>query len=298
MANDINEIEDKSNFLGIRLDGVQPKFEIIQVPYDFTASYGKGAVNGPKAIIEASNFLELFDDELDSEPYKQGIKMGPILDCSDLEPEKMFNMVYDEAEDVISRGMIPVLLGGEHSVSTGIIKAQSEAYDKVSILQFDAHGDLRESFEGYKESHASTMRRALEWADVTQVGIRSFSKEEADFMEDYDGEKRLTTFFATDLIDNVDDCIDEIVGSLNDNVHITFDLDFFDPSIMPSTGTPEPGGFGWYDALRIIKAVSEKKKIVGFDVVELSPVDNIKAPDFMAAKLVYKIMGYISEKMK
>lgn len=294
----MEEIKDDKQFLGVKLKDIKEKFEIIQVPYDFTASYGKGSAKGPQAIIEASKYLELFDDELDSEPYKEGIKMGPILKCNDLEPDKMFNLVYDEAEDVISRGMIPVLLGGEHSVSTGLVKAQSEAYQNVSVLQLDAHGDLRDNFEGYAHSHGCAVRRILDWADVTQVGIRSISKEEADFMEDYDGEKRLTTFFASDLDGNVSDCIDEIVGSLNDNVHITFDLDFFDPSVMPSTGTPEPGGFGWYDAINIIRAVSEKKRIVGFDVVELAPIDGLSAPNFMAAKLVYKIIGYISKNLK
>lgn len=289
-------IEDKNNFLGVRIEGTKPKFEIIQVPYDFTASYGKGSEKGPAAIIEASNFVELYDEELGTEPYEAGIKMGPVIECNDLEPEKMFNMVYDEAEDVISRGMIPVLLGGEHSVSTGLVKAQSEAFDNLSVLQFDAHGDLRESYEGYEHSHACAVRRILDWADITQVGIRSLSKEEVDFIKGYDGDKKLKTFYAKDLAETIP--VDAIVDSLDDNVHITFDLDFFDPSIMPSTGTPEPGGFHWHDAIKIIKAVSEKKRIVGFDVVELSPIEGLKAPDFMAAKLVYKIIGYIAKHLK
>ena len=257
---------------------------ILPVPYDHTVSYIAGAKNGPRAIISASRNMELYDDEISKNIYESGIHTADEL-MTVIDPEKMNSIVYSSAKEFLDDGKFIVALGGDHSISYGIIKAASEKFKNLSVLQLDAHADLRDSYEGTKFSHACIMRRVSEICKFTQVGIRSYSEEEAEFI----AEKKLKLFLAREL--NGEKWMDEVVKGLSENVYITIDVDVFDPSIMPSTGTPEPGGLDWHTALKLLKKVFEKKKVVGFDVVELSPMQNV-APDFMLAKLVYKLIGY------
>lgn len=277
----------KYNFGG--LDETFSKYEgsnvlIIPVPYDGTSTWIKGADKGPEAILEASANMELYDIEYDTEFYSVGIHtcepLGPFSS-----PEEMSQKVYEHVKQHCSEKYI-ALLGGEHSVSIGSIKAHSEAYADVTVLQLDAHSDLREEYEGSKYNHACVMSRAKEWCPIVQVGIRSQCVEEIGTFN------RDNMFYAHQIANNnywIEDVIDRIKTK---NVYITIDLDAFDPSIMPSTGTPEPGGLLWYDTLELLQQVHRKRNVVGFDVVELCPNEINKAPNFLAAKLVYKMIGY------
>lgn len=264
----------------------QARFVVVPVPYEKTTTYGKGTLNGPLAILEASGNMELFDEELRVNTAESGIAtLDPLsVDCS---PEDMVDAVKNACLKVLSDGKFPVVLGGEHSVSLGFFLALREHYGSFTVLQFDAHSDLRDSYEGTAYSHACVMRRICEYTnDVVQVGIRSLCDEEAEFLSERDNK----VFYAHEMVDG--DYVGDIVRRLSDSVYITFDVDFLDPSIMPSTGTPEPGGFGWYETLEILRTVAGERRIVGLDVTELSPTVN-KAPDFTVAKLVYRLMGYV-----
>ncbi|MHC4187301.1 MAG: agmatinase [Planctomycetota bacterium] len=258
---------------------------IIPVAYDGTSTWVKGADKGPAAIIEASANMELYDIETDSEVYRQGIftetPIGGEMSVIEMVEEVVDNVKYHLGMDKFT-----ILIGGEHSVNIGAIKAYAEKYDNLTILQLDAHTDLRDEYNGSKYNHACVMARAKEVCPIVQVGVRSMDASEKDFIDP----SRI--FFAKDIIHNSTDWIKKVVSILSDNVYITIDMDVFDPSIMPSTGTPEPGGLLWYDVLTLLKAVSKKKNIVGFDVVELCPDDRNKAPDFLAAKLIYKLLSY------
>ena len=287
-------MEILDNFLGLDEDEAKSyedsKVVIVPVPYDGTRTWVIGerwkrmdASKGPDAIITASRNMELYDEELDKDVWEIGIYTAEKLKIKDA-PEKVVEDVFLNIKKIINENKFPVILGGEHSISFGAIKALKEKYDELSVLQLDAHTDLRDSYEGTKFSHASVMARAREICNVIQVGIRS-----QDF--DEKGVNRENVFYAKDIHDN-EQWMDKAISKLSDNVYITFDLDFFDISIMPSTGTPEPGGLLWYQTLKFLKKVFEKKNVVGFDVVELAPIDNLVAPDFLAAKLVYKMIGY------
>jgi agmatinase len=257
---------------------------IIPVAYDGTSTWLKGADKGPAAIIEASANMELYDIETDSEVYKKGIFTEQIIG-GEISTAEMIETVSETARYYLERNKFTVVIGGEHSVSIGSIKAHTEQYENLTVLQLDAHADLREEYNGSKYNHACVMARVKELCPIVQVGIRSM---------DYSEKKSLDcsgTFFAKDICNNTD-WIKKVISMLSDNVYITIDLDVFDPSIMPSTGTPEPGGLLWYDVLALLKAVSGKKNIVGFDVVELCPDVKNKAPDFLAAKLIYKLLSY------
>lgn len=261
------------------------KIVILPVAYDGTSTWGKGADKGPEAIIEASANMELYDIETDSEVYKQGIFTETPIG-GEISTIEMNEAVIENVEYYIDNGKFTVVIGGEHSVSFGAIKAHAKKYGDLTVLQLDAHSDLREEYNGSKYNHACVMARAKEICPIVQVGIRSMDVAEKESLDP------ARTFFAKDIYDNTD-WIKKLVSMLSDNVYITIDLDVFDPSIMPSTGTPEPGGLLWYDVLTMLKAVAEKKNIVGFDVVELAPDSRNKAPDFMAAKLIYKLLSYI-----
>lgn len=280
------------NFGGLEEeDYKKAKVVILPVPYEGTVSYGTGTSKGPNAIISASKQVELFDIELQKETYKK----TPIFTLPFLQPSvnsvlEMLQRVEKVVRDILKDNKFPLIIGGEHSISWGVINAFKERYKNFkdfSVLQLDAHTDLRDEFEDSKYSHAAVIRRVKDLGlNVTAVGIRSMSKEEADYIK---GKKIKNIFLAPALP------IDKIVNSLAKNVYLTFDLDVFDPSFMPSVGTPEPGGLGWYEVLSLIKKVAQKRKIVGADVVELSPIPGITSPDFLAAKLIYKIIGYIFE---
>jgi agmatinase len=257
---------------------------IVPVAYDGTSTWMKGADEGPNAIIEASTNMELYDIETDSEIYKRGIFTDEAIGGK-ITTKEMVDAVHDAVQYYLEEGKFTVIMGGEHSVSIGAIKAHAARYEKLTVLQLDAHADLREEYNGSKYNHACIMARAREFCPIVQVGIRSMSsseKESADLSQ---------IFLAKDIHDNID-WIAKVIPKLSDNVYITIDLDAFDPSIVPSTGTPEPGGLLWYEVLTLLKVVSDEKNVVGFDVVELCPDSNNKAPDFLAAKLIYKLLSY------
>ena len=257
---------------------------IVPVAYDGTSTWGKGADKGPAAIIEASANMELYDIETDSEVYKKGIFTDePVSEKSS--PQQMASAVKAVVGRHIANGKFVVTIGGEHSVSIGAIEAHSQQGQNFCVLQLDAHSDLRAEYEGSKYNHACVMARAKEICPIVQVGIRSMDYSEKKAMD----ESRV--FFAEDIY-NKYDWIERVVRLLNENVYVTIDLDVFDPSIMPSTGTPEPGGLGWYDVLKLLRMVCGSRNVVGFDVAELCPDKRNKAPDFMAAKLIYKFLSY------
>jgi agmatinase len=260
------------------------KVIIIPVPYDETSTWIKGADSGPSSIIEASANMELYDIETNSEVFKQGIYTDNYV-TEKSSPEKMVEAVEKKVNNFIKKDKFIVLIGGEHSVSIGSIIAHSKRYKGLCVLQLDAHADLRDSYQGSKYSHACVMSRAKEYCSVVQVGIRSMDISEKKALN------KKKVFFA-EQIRNDKGWMDKIVNNLSSKVYLTLDLDVFDPSIMPSTGTPESGGLYWYEVLKLLKKVIEKKELVGFDVVELCPNKNSKAPDFLAAKLIYKILSY------
>jgi len=257
---------------------------IIPVAYDGTSTWVKGADKGPAAIIEASANMELYDMETDSEVYKRGIFTESLIG-GEISTIEMVEAVIDNVKYYLGKGKFTIVIGGEHSVNIGSVKAHAEKYDDLTILQLDAHSDLRDEYNGSKYNHACVMARAKEVCPIVQVGVRSMDISEKEFMD------KSRVFFAKDIHNNTD-WIKKVISKLSDNVYVTIDLDVFDPSIMPSTGTPEPGGLLWYDVLALLKTVSNKKNIVGFDVVELCPDGRNKAPDFMAAKLIYKLLSY------
>ena len=257
---------------------------VIPVAYDGTSTWIKGADNGPQAIIEASANMELYDIETDSEVFKKGIFTEEPID-GDITTKEMVAAVNDLVHYHVEEGRLPVVIGGEHSVSVGSMQVMAKKYPKLSILQLDAHADLRNEYNGSKYNHACVVARAKELCPVVSVGLRSVDISEKSVVSDPNA------FFAHDIYNNRD-WIEKVISKLTSDVYITIDLDVFDPSIMPSTGTPEPGGLYWYDVLYLLKSVITNKNVVGFDVVELCPDENNKAPDFLAAKLIYKALSY------
>ena len=257
---------------------------ILPVPFDKTSTWLKGADKGPKAIIEASGYLEFYDLETGSEVLKKGIYTAePIRAASS---SALIKKTASAVTGFLKDKKLIVTLGGEHSVSIGVIKSFAGRFKDLSILHLDAHADSRDSYEGSPYNHACVIARARECTkNIVSVGIRSMDASERPGVED----RRM--FFAH-AIHASDKWIDTAVDMLTDTVYITIDLDVFDPGIMPSTGTPEPGGLGWYQVLKLLRSVSRSKRIVGFDVVELCPSDN-RAPDFLAAKLIYTLLSYI-----
>ncbi|MGP8154969.1 MAG: agmatinase [Smithella sp.] len=265
-------------------------FVVVPVPYDLTSTYQPGSRRGPTAIIEASTNMELYDEELKKETFKAGIHTTSPVTVDARGPKNMINVVRKKISKIVAANKIPVMLGGEHSISLGVVQTLKEKYSKLSVLQLDAHADLRASYQESAYSHASVARRISEICPLVQVGIRSMSKEEADFLP----QSKVKSYSADFVLENNDWC-EKICKSLKGDVFVTIDLDVFDPSIMPSTGTPEPGGLYWRDILHLLKYVSRSCKIRGFDVVELAPIPGIIAPDFMTAKLIYRFMGYITK---
>ena len=257
---------------------------LIQVPYDETSTWIKGADRGPAAIIEASANLELYDNETGGEAYRKGIHTDDPLETPS-EPALMVQAVERGIGRWLDRDKFVVTLGGEHSISLGAIKAHLKKWPDLSVLQLDAHADLREEYLGSGYNHACVMARARELCPVTQVGIRSMEAGELDKME----EGRV--FFMEEMIKDTG-WMDKVLDTLPHKVYLTLDVDVLDPSFMPSTGTPEPGGMDWYTLLALLRRVTLEKELVGFDVVELCPSAHNRAPDFLVAKLIYKILGY------
>jgi agmatinase len=257
---------------------------IVPVPYDETSTWMKGADKGPDAILEASVNLEFYDVETSSEAHLKGIfTMNPILQKGT--PEKLVEDVYYRILSLLADNKFPVLIGGNHTVSIGSIQACSEFFNDISVLQLDAHGDLRQEYEGSALNHACVMARAREFAPIVQVGIRSMSADELPYAES----DRI--FYAHQL--HYDKRLyGKAMEKLTENVYITIDLDVFDPSLMPSTGTPEPGGPDYYEIIHFLRDVIRRKNVVGFDIVELCPSSTNKAPDFVAAKIIYQLLSY------
>lgn len=259
---------------------------VLPVPYDSTTEWHSGARNGPRAIIDASYYLEWFDLEIGKEIHTCGIHTMPELEPAFDSPENMNSRVYQAVRELLSKSKFVVMLGGEHSISSGAVRAYREIFPDLSVLQLDAHSDLRDRYLGTKFSHACTMRRIREFCPATQVGIRAVSQEEAEFIRSYN----LHVFY---LMDNQQPLpLAEISSTLSDHVYVTIDLDVFDPSIMSAVGTPEPGGLLWQQTIDLLHHVSTQKKIVGFDIVELCPNQGPASCAFTAAKLAYKFIGY------
>lgn len=257
---------------------------VLPVPYDGTSTWIKGADKGPDAILEASANMELYDIETDSEVYTKGIAtLEPVTEASS--PEAMSAEVERRVDNILKDGKFPVILGGEHSVSIGAFRAFARHYGKFSVLQFDAHSDMRSEYEGSSHNHACVMARAKEVASVAQVGIRSSASEEkANIIPD--------RVFHTYRINRRDGWMEEVSSKLEKDVYITIDLDVFDPSIMASTGTPEPDGMTYREVLECLKYIMSRHNVIGLDVVELCPNDVNKAPDFTAAKLIYQFLSH------
>jgi agmatinase len=287
--------EPPHTFLG--LDGEAADFErasavVLPVPYESTTSYGGGARNGPRAIVEASRYVELFDQELGCEPGALlGIHTFPALELTRAGASvamQELHEAYGKVLDVCG-GRFPVMLGGEHSVSSPAILAHAgRRRERMSVLQLDAHADLRPQYEGTPASHASAMARVLDRADVVAVGIRAVSDEEMDV---HRGSDASTIVWADEMWED-DRWMDRALEALRPDVYLTFDVDYFDPKYVPSTGTPEPGGGDWYRTLKFLGRVYRERNVVAADVVELAPVPGLHAPDFLVAKLVYKLISY------
>ena len=257
---------------------------IIPVPYDNTSTWIKGADKGPAAIIEASAHMELYDIETDSEVYKKGIFTAGPIDGQEL-PEDMVKSVSEQVRQYLQDNKFVVVLGGEHSVSIGSVRAHIENNAEITVLQLDAHSDLRDEYEGSKYNHACAMARIADLCQIVQVGIRSMDSSEKEALDTN------RVIFAGEIYTNKN-WVEKVLSKLSQNVYVTIDLDVFDPSIMPSTGTPEPGGLLWYDVLGLLRTVFKNRNVAGFDIVEMCPDERNKAPDFLAAKLIYKLLSY------
>lgn len=291
------------NFLPQNFGELAPEFSsfegsrvvILPVPYDATMSWQPGTRHGPKAIIEASTHLELFDEELQSEPYRVGIHTLNPLEPSTSGPEETIQRVEQAFSFILDHEKFPVMLGGEHSITLGAVRALLKRHKALSVLQLDAHADLRDRFSGSPFSHACVARRIYELGvSLVQIGPRGLSTEEANYLKDA---SNITTALAIDIQQD-SSRIDEALARLKSPMYITIDLDVFDPAVCPAVGTPEPGGLDWYTVLGILKRVSKSHEVLGFDVVELCPIPGLIAADFLAAKLVYKLISYLGPQIE
>jgi agmatinase len=288
----------KKNFLGLEKNFSDfEKSKVVIVPFGFerSTSYIKGTKFGPEAIIKASWQVELFDEEFEKEIFRE-IGIATLKIKRKKRVKEALNQLSEIVFHLYELNKLPIILGGEHTLTIGSLTATIKKYKNLTLLQFDAHADLRDSYQNDKYSHGSVMRRCLEISEnfnLVQIGIRNISNEEKDGKE-YEflknNQKRIKTFWAREM-----DFwqIEEIIKNLNENIYLTFDLDVFDPAIMPSVGTPEPGGLSWYQVLKILKEICQKRKIVGADFVEFCPIKNFSAPDFLVAKLIYKFISYL-----
>jgi len=272
---------------GATIDPAKARVLILPVPYDATTTYTAGTRQGPNAILQASQHLELFDDETGQEVYRVGIATLEEIEVDVSSPQAMVAKIRRLGEETLAAGFFPLMLGGEHLLSLGMIQAIASHTEEFSILQLDAHADLRQTYQGAEHSNACVMRLASRYGALVPVGIRSLSAEEHLWTK----EENLPVFYAKDIC-NRSDWQAEVVAHLHSNVYITIDLDVFDPAFMPAVGTPEPGGLDWYEVLKLIRLVCQAKKVVGADIMELCPQPGNIAPDFFAAKLAYKLLAY------
>ena len=261
------------------------------VSYEGTVSYGTGTGRGAEAIIDASRNMELYDEETDAEVYRVGIHT--LDESPELEPPaRMMASLYQRARDLVATGKFIAMIGGEHSVSAPVIRAHAERYDNLSVLQIDAHADLRDQYDGTPHSHASIMARVVRDLRLpsVQCGIRSISAEEARALEDLP----TRIFWAKDIVGR-NDWWETAVSGLTDNVYLTIDIDGLDPSLVAQTGTPEPGGLGWYEVIGLIRTLARSRRVVGMDLTEYSYVEGFDASAFLCAKLIYKSLAFIFE---
>ncbi len=261
---------------------------LLPVPYEATVSWRSGTKDGPAAVIDASHYVELYDHELDSEPYTIGVHTLPELLLSGAGPEPALEMLRSVMDALTTTGKFVILVGGEHSLSAAPILAHADRLGsrRLSVLQLDAHADLRSEYAGTTHSHACVMYRVHDRVDIVPAGIRSLTRDERVLIE----ERHIPVVFSHELVG--EEWIDRVVDALGPDVYITLDVDYFDPATMPSTGTPEPGGGEWHPTLRLLERVFRERNVVGCDVVELSPIAGMVAPDFLVARLIYKMIGY------
>jgi agmatinase len=282
--------EDPYSYLGLGEEWTgldRARVALLPVPYEATTSYMEGARRGPEAILAASRHVELYDHELDSEPYRVGIHTYPMVELTAGGPESALDELRRSYAEVCDRGHFIVTLGGEHTITQApALYWADRLEDNLSILQFDAHADLRDSFHGTPWSHACVMRRVVDRIRPVGVGIRAIDVEERRLIN----ELGLTMIYGEELA--LDGWVDRALEALSGNVYISFDVDFFDPALVPSTGTPEPGGGTWPQAMTLLRRVFAERNVVAADVVELAPIPGLVAPDFLVAKLVYKMIGY------
>ena len=258
---------------------------VLPVPYDFTTTYVSGTRLGPRAILTASQNMELWDEEVGA-IYRSGIHTLPEVVPTAEGPARMVERVETATAWILDGGRLPAILGGEHSITAGAVRAAAARFERLSVLQIDAHADMRNTYLDSPHSHACVMRRIREMVPAASVGIRSLSEEEAEHLA-----RHPVPMWSTRQFRALKGRWEPILSALTDEVFVTFDVDGLDPSIMPATGTPEPGGLDWYEALDLLRAVAERARIVGFDVVELAPLPGQVAPDFLAARLVYRLIG-------
>lgn len=276
-----------NNYAGIPDEFAQlekAKVVLIPVPYESASTWGKGSDKGPCAFLEASEQLEWYDIETDTEVYQQGIYLAPEVNEKS-SSEALVEAVHKTAKEYIKRNKFVTLIGGEHAISIGSVRAFNECFDNLTVLHLDAHADVRKTFNGSKYNHACALHEASQNTNLVQVGIRSMDSMEKSFMD------QERTFYAYDMVSD-EYWIDKAIEAMTENVFITFDLDALDPSIMPATGTPEPGGLLWYETLDFLKQVFAERNVVGFDLMELCPDPAHKSADFLAAKLYYKMLSY------
>ena len=278
------------NFLGLDEEHSSPasaRVAILPVPYEATTSYMSGARHGPSAILSASHHVELYDHELESEPYRVGIYTYPGLELTAGGPEGALAELSAAYTEICRRPHFVIALGGEHTITqVPVLHWADELKDDLSVLLFDAHTDLRDSFHGTTWSHACVMRRVVDRVKPVAVGIRAIDGEEAEIIERHG----ITVVWGEEL--GSEGWADRAMEALGENVYISFDVDFFDPAYVPSTGTPEPGGGTWAQAMTLLRRVFAERNVVAADVVELAPIPGLVAPDFLVAKLVYKMIGY------
>jgi len=261
---------------------------VLPIPYEATTSFAAGTRNGPREILHASRFLELYDEELEAEIHRVGICTVPELECTVSSPADMVRRIHSAARGILDDGKFLVSLGGEHTITPPLVEAHLECHPGLSVLAIDAHADLRSTYQGSDFSHACAMRRVLEMTSAVQVGIRSISVEETAALPSL-----ATRIFYAHQMGRSSRWQSEAVQALKDPVYVTIDLDGLDPALMPAVGTPEPGGLDWFQLLGFLKEVTSRRRVVGFDVNELAPIPGLSAPNFTAAKLVYKLLGYV-----
>ncbi len=278
------------NFCGLEADLADfnaARVAVLPIPYEATTTWGRGTAGGPRAIIEASQNLELFDEELFCDTSSLGIHTAAPVEVKGA-PEESVGEIERRCGELLDAKKFVVGLGGEHAITIGLARAHAARHKHLTVLQLDAHADLRDSYEGEKYSHACVMRRVLEVCPITQVGIRSISEEEAPLLKNED----VRTFFAH-KIRTMPAWAERVADTLAENVYISIDIDVFDPSIVPGTGTPEPGGLNWWQVTGLLRQVCSRRKVVGFDINEVMPLAGERSSEFTAAKLAYRLLGYI-----